>query len=202
MRDFRPAAFALSVACLAFALSAISSGEVLAQAKQAPPKQSAPAQAAPPPAQQEAPALKQIALTEKQIEGVLAAQKDVDAITDKIPDDAKPDPKIDAQLDAVAKKNGFASYDEYNTVVDNISLVLGGFDPATKKFVGAEAVLKAQIAQIQADKKMPAKDKKEALADLNEALKSPPPAIENKGNIDLVAKYYDKLAEALGEGEE
>jgi hypothetical protein len=202
MREiFRPAAFALTTACLALALSAISSSEVLAQAKQAPPAKQAPAQAAPP-AAAEAPAVKQIALTEKQIEGVLAAQKDVDAITDKIPDNAKPDPKIDAQLDAVAKKNGFASYDEYNTVVDNISLVLGGFDPATKKFVGAEAVLKAQIAQIQADKKMPAKDKKEALADLNEALKSPPPAIENKGNIDLVAKYYDKLAEALGESEE
>jgi hypothetical protein len=202
MREiFRPAAIALSTACLALALSAISSGEVLAQAKQAPPKQ-APAQAAPPPAQQEVPAIKQIALTEKQIEGVLAAQKDVDAITDKITDNAKPDPKIDAQLDAVAKKNGFASYDEYNTVIDNISLVLGGFDPATKKFVGAEAVLKAQIAQVKADKKMSAKDKKEVLADLNEALKSPPPAIENKGNIDLVAKYYDKLAEALGEGEE
>jgi hypothetical protein len=203
MREiFRPAACALSVACLALAMSVISSGEVLAQAKQAPPKQSAPAQAAPPPAA-EAPAVKQIALTEKQVESVLAAQKDVDAITDKIPDDnAKPDPKIDAQLDAVAKKYGFASYDDYNNVVDNISLVLGGFDPATKKFVGAEAVLKAQIAQLQADKKMPAKDKKEALADLNEALKSPPPAIENKGNIDIVAKYYDKLAEALGEGEE
>ena len=202
MREiFRPAACALSVAFLAFAISAVSSGEVMAQAKQAPPKQSAPAQAAPP-AAAEAPTVKQIALTEKQIEGVLAASKDVDAITDKIPDNAKPDPKVDAQLDAVAKKNGFASYDEYNSVVDNISLVLGGFDPATKKFVGAEAVIKAQIAQIQADKKMPAKDKKEALADLNEALKSPPPAIENKGNIDLVAKYYDKLAEALGDGEE
>ena len=203
MREiFRPAACALSVACLAIAISAISSGEVLAQAKQAPPKQAAPAQAAPPPAQQQAPAVKQIALTEKQVQGVLTASKDVDAITDKIPDNAKPDPKIDAQLDAVAKKNGFASYDEYNTVVDNISLVLGGFDPATKKFVGAEAVLKAQIAQVQADKKMPAKDKKAALADLNEALKSPPPAIENKANIDLVAKYYDKLAEALGESDE
>ena len=198
---FRPAASVLSVACLALAISAISSGEVLAQAKQAPPKQAAPAPAAPP-AQQEAPAIKQIALTEKQVESVLAAQKDIDAITDKIPDNAKPDPKIDAQLDAVAKKNGFASYDEYNTVVDNISLVLGGFDPATKKFVGAETVLKAQIAQIQADKKMSAKDKKEALADLNEALKSPPPAIENKANIDIVAKFYDKLAEALGEGED
>jgi hypothetical protein len=41
-------------------------------------------------------------------------------------------------------------------------------------------------------------DKKEALDDLNEALKAPAPAIENKGNIDLVGKYYDKLAEALG----
>ena len=202
MREiFRPAVCALSVACLALAMSAVSNTDAMAQAKQAPPKQSAPAQAAPPPAA-EAPAVKQIALTEKQIQGVLAASKDVDAITDKIPDNAKPDPKVDAQLDAAAKKNGFASYDEYNSVVDNISLVLGGFDPATKKFVGAETVLKAQIAQIQADKKMPAKDKKEALADLNEALKTPPPAIENKGNIDLVAKYYDKLAEALGEGEE
>jgi hypothetical protein len=202
MREiFRPAACALSVACLALAMSAVSSSAVLAQAKQAPPKQSAPAQAAPSPAA-DAPDVKQIALTEKQIEGVLAAQKDVDAITDKIPDNAKPDPKIDAQLDAVAKKNGFAGYDEYNTVVDNISLVLGGFDPATKKFIGAEAVLKAQVAQVQADKKMPAKDKKAVLADLNDALKSPPPAIENKGNIDLVTKYYDKLAEAFGEAEE
>ena len=200
MRSFAPPPAALSIACLALAMSAVSSGDVLAQAKQAPPKQlPGPGRAA---AAAEAAAIKQIALTDKQIEGVLAAQKDMDAITDKIPDNAKPDPKVDAQLDGVAKKNGFASYDEYNTVVDNISLVLGGFDPATKKYVGAEAVIKAQIAQVQADKKMPAKDKKEALADLNEALKSPPPAIENKGNIDLVAKYYDKLADALGDDEE
>ena len=201
MREIvRPLASVLSVACLAFSISAVSSSAVLAQAKMAPaPKQ----QAAPPPAAaQEAPALKQIALTDKQIEQVLAGQKDIDAITDKIPDNAKPDPKVDAQLDAAAKKAGFASYDEYNTVVDNISLVLGGFDPATKKYVGAEAVMKAQLAQIQADKKMSAKDKKEAVADINEALKSPPPAVENKGNIDLVGKYYDKLAAALGDSQQ
>jgi hypothetical protein len=203
MRIFVPTGrAALMLACFAAATVAASTDGALAQAKQQQMAPPAKQQAGPPPQAQEAPAVKQIALTEKQVESVLAASKDVDAITDKIPDNAKPDPKIDAQLDAVAKKYGFASYDEYNSVVDNISLVLGGFDPATKKFVGAEAVLKAQIAQLQADKKMPAKDKKEALADLNEALKSPPPAIENKGNIDIVAKYYDKLAEALGEGEE
>jgi hypothetical protein len=199
MREIaRPLVRALSLACLAAMIAVLSSGEVLAQAKQAPPKQMAPAQAAPPPPQQETP-LKQIALTEAQVQGVLSAAKEMDPIVEKIPENAKPDPKITAQLEVVAKKNGFASYDEYNTVVDNISLVLGGFDPATKKFVGAETVIKAQIAQVQADKKMPAKDKKAALADLNDALKSPQPAVENKGNIDLVAKYYDKLADALGD---
>jgi hypothetical protein len=204
MPDFvRPVAAALSIACLAASMAMLSSTGALAQAKQAPSKQMAPPpakEAAPPPAQ-EIP-MKQMALTEKQIEGVLTATKEMSPITDKLPDDGRPDPKILAQLDAVAKKHGFASYDEYNSVVDNIGLVLAGFDPATKKYVGTDAVIKSQIAQVQADKKMPAKDKKEALADLNEALKSPAPAVENKGNIDLVARYYDKLAEALGEGDQ
>ena len=202
MREYvRPFAATLSIACLAASMAMLSSSDALAQAKQAPPKQMAPApQAAPPPAE-EAP-VKQMALTEKQIEGVLSAQKDMDAITEKLPENAKPDPKITAQLEAVAKKNGFASYDEYNDVVANINMVLGGFDPATKKYVGSDAVIKAQIAQVEADKKMSPKDKKEALADLNEALKAPVPPIENKGNIDLVAKYYDKLADALGDDQQ
>jgi hypothetical protein len=200
MREFvRRFAALLSIACLAVSIAAISTDGALAQVKQTPPKQMAPApQDAPP----QPPAMKQMALTEKQIEGVLAATKEMDPITEKLPENAKPDPKIDAQLEAVAKKNGFASLAEYNNVVDNVSLVLGGFDPATRKYVGSDAVIKAQIAQVQADKKMSPKDKKEALADLNEALKSPAPAIENKGNIDLVTKYYDKLAAALDDGQQ
>jgi hypothetical protein len=169
-----------------------SSGAAFAQAKQQP----APAQQAAP---EQTPTLKQIALTDKQLDGVLAAQKDMDAITEKLPENTAPDAKVIAQLDGVAKKHGFASYDDYNNVVDNVSLVLGGFDPTSKKYVGNEAVIKSQIAQVEADKKMPAKDKKEALAELNQALKTPAPAIENKANIDLVGKYYDKLVAALGD---
>jgi len=196
----RPVAAVLGIGCLAMSLAAMSATAAFAQAKQAPPaKQAAPAPQAAPAA--EAP-LKQVALTDKQIESVLASQKEMDAITEKLPEDAKPDPKITAQLEAVAKKYGFTSYDDYNVVIDNVSLVLGGFDPQTKKYVGAEAVLKQQIAAVQADKKMPAKDKKEALADLNEALKQPAPEIENKGNIELVGKYYDKLADALGDDQQ
>lgn len=188
----RPAVTALGVAWLLSAASLAFSGAAFAQAKQqpAPTQQTAPAQV---------PALKQIALTDKQLDGVLAAQKDMDAITAKLPENTAPDQKVIAQLDGVAKKHGFASYDDYNNVVDNISLVLGGFDPATKKYVGNEAVIKSQIAQVEADKKMPAKDKKEALDELNQALKTPAPAVENKANIDLIGKYYDKLVAALGD---
>ena len=191
MREFiRPAVAALSMACLAVSIAAVTPTGALAQAKQqmAPAPQGAP------------PALKQIALTDKQVQGVLAAQKDMDAITDKLPENAKPDPKVTAQLDGVAKKNGFAGYDEYNDVVDNIGMVMSGIDSTSKKYVGLAAVTKAQIAEVQADKKMSAKDKKEALEELNQTLKQPEPTIDNKGNIDLVVKNYDKLEAVMGDG--
>jgi hypothetical protein len=189
MRMFvRTTLAALSIAGLAMSFGALSSDQALAQAKQ-----DAPVQAGQPPQ------LKQIALTQKQIDDVLASQKEMDAITDKLPDNAPPDAKVIAQLDGVAKKHGFASYDEYNNVIDNISLVMGGIDPQTKKYVGSEAVIKEQIAQVQADKKMKAEDKKEALTNLDMAMKAKAPDVENKGNIDLVTKNYDKLSAALGE---
>ena len=125
----------------------------------------------------------------------------MDPITAKLQPNAKPDPKVIAQLEGVAKKNGFASYDEYNNVMDNIGLVFAGIDPATKKYVGPEAVIKSQIAEVQADKKMSPKDKKAALDDLNMALKDPGPAVQNKGNIDLVVKNYDKLLPIMGDSQ-
>ncbi|KWV60113.1 hypothetical protein AS156_29600 [Bradyrhizobium macuxiense] len=199
MREIvRPILAAMSVACLAMSMTAASNSGAFAQTKQQTP----PAQAAPAPQDQQLPPIKQMALTDKQIDSAIAASKEMDPITAKLTENAKPDPKVVAQLESIAKKNGFASYDDYNNVVDNISLVLGGFDPQTKKYVGPEAVLKGQIAQIQADKKMSASDKKEALADIDQALKSPPPAVENKGNIDLVTKSYDKLMEEFGGNDE
>jgi hypothetical protein len=194
MREFiRPVAITLGIVCLSASMAVLSTPDALAQAMQ----KMAPAQAAPPAGQP--PAVKQIALTDKQVDGVIAAAKDMDALSEKMPESGKPDPKLSAQLEAAAKKYGFASYDDYNSVVDNIGLVMSGIDPATKKYVGGAAVIKAQIAQVQADKKMSAKDKKEALEDLTQAAKAPEPTIENKGNIDLVVKNFDKLAAIMGD---
>lgn len=157
-------------------------------------------QSGPSPASQnagnEAADLQQIALTDKQVQGLLDAQKDLDAITGKLPEDKAPDAKVMAQLDAIAKKHGFASYVEYGNVAANVDMLLDGFDPQTKKFVGFEAVLKSQIAHIDADSKIPAADKKEALEELNAALKNVP-TLQYPANVDLVTKYYDKLNDSL-----
>ena len=50
----------------------------------------------------------------------------MDAITAKLPENGQPDAKAMAQIDAVAKKNGFASAQEYNDVTDNIGMVIVG----------------------------------------------------------------------------
>jgi hypothetical protein len=195
MREFiRPVAITFSIVCLAASMAVLPSNSAMAQAKGG---QMAPAPAAAPAGQP--PAVKQIALTDKQVQGVIAAAKDMDALSEKVPENGKPDPKLTAQFEATAKKYGFASYDEYNTVVDNIGMVMSGIDSTSKKYVGSAAVIKAQIAEVQADKKMSAKDKKEALDDLNQAAKAPEPNIENKGNIDLVVKNYDKLDAIMGD---
>ncbi|EKS30868.1 hypothetical protein [Afipia felis] len=179
-----------SLAALGLIGTLAFSPAALAQAKpEAPPQ---PAQVQPPQAQP--PQVKQVALTEKQVQDLIAAQQEMNAITDKLPEDAddKPDPKVQTQLEAVTKKHGFASYDEFSDVATNVALVLSGIDPKTKTFSEPPVALKKQIAAVSADKNMPEKDKKAALADMNEALKYAV-NVQYPENVTLVTKYYDKL---------
>lgn len=154
------------------------------------------AQGAPKGAPQGAPQeIKQIKLTETQLQGFLAAQGDISAVTSKIKGD-KPDPKLIGELEAAAKKHGFASLQELDDVSANISIVMSGIDPKTKEFSQPPEAIRKDIAEVTADKSIPAKEKKEILDDLNLALKFAKP-VQFPENVDLVKKYYDKL-DALG----
>lgn len=137
--------------------------------------------------------VKQIKLTDKQVQGLIAAYKDMGVLVAKIPQDSdKIDPKLQAQFEATAKKYGFASYAEYDDVFNNVSLVMSGIDPQTKAFIEPPEALKRQIAEVQADKTMSKEEKKQALEEMNEALKDARP-VEFKENVALVTKYLDKL---------
>ena len=73
----------------------------------------------------------------------------------------KPDPKLDAQAEAVAKKNGFASLDEFEGVSTNISMIMSGIDPQTKKFTEPPEQIRKEIAALKADKSVPEAEKKQ-----------------------------------------
>jgi hypothetical protein len=140
--------------------------------------------------------MKQIKLTEKHIQGFIAASRDMAQLDGADPD--KPDPKMEAQAAAVAKKNGFASLAEYDDASMNISMIMSGIDPQTKKFTEPPEQIRREIAALKADKSVPEAEKKEGLAQLEEALKDAKP-IRFKENIALVLKHFDKLAPLMQE---
>src|SRR6266480_957686 len=108
-------------------------------------------------------------ITEKRIQGFMAASKDIAKLYDGADAD-KPDPKVEAQAGAIAKKSGFASLAEYEDVSMNIAMIIYGIDPQTKKFTEPPEQIKKEIA----------------------ALKDAKP-VQFKENIALVLKYFDQL---------
>ena len=142
-------------------------------------------------------AVKQIKLTDKQIEGFVAAQKDMSAVAEKMQSNAdKPDPKIQAELESIAKKHGFGNFEEYDDVAANISMVMAGIDPQSKAFTEPKVAIQKEIEEVQGDKSIPEKEKKQMLEELNEALKTAAP-VQHPSNVDIVKKYFDKIESVL-----
>jgi hypothetical protein len=140
---------------------------------------------------------KQIKLTEKHIQGFMASYEDMAKLFESANPD-NPDAKVEAQAAVIAKKNGFASLAEYDGAWMNISMIMSGIDPQTKKFTEPRNQIKNEIAALKADKSVPEAEKKEGLAQLEAALKNAKP-IQFKENIALVLKYFDQLAPLMRE---
>jgi hypothetical protein len=114
---------------------------------------------------------KQIKLTDKHIQSFMAAYEDMAKVSESANPDKPDDPKVEAQAEAVAKKNGFASLAEFDDVSMNILMIMSGIDPQTKKFAEPPEQIKKEIAALRADKSVPEAEKKEDLAQLEAALK-------------------------------
>ena len=141
--------------------------------------------------------VKQIKLTEKLIQGFMAAYDDIAKLYYGANPD-KPDPKVDAQAAVIAKKNGFASLAQYEDVSTNITMIMSGIDPQTKKFTEPPEQIKNEIAALKVDKSVPEAEKQEGLAQLEAALKIAKP-IQFQENIALVLKYFDQLVPFMQE---
>jgi hypothetical protein len=142
--------------------------------------------------------IRQIELTTKQVEGFIAAQKDLAELAKKMEGTKaeQPDPKAQAEVEAIAKKHGFKNFADYDDVGSNIDMILAGIDADTKKFVPPQESLKKEIESVSADKSLAAADKAKLLEELNDSLKTAP-AIQYPSNVTLIERYFDKLAAVL-----
>lgn len=140
--------------------------------------------------------LKQIKLTELQVKNFIAAQPDLAKVAGKVQEAGEaPDPALQAELDGIAKKHGFASFAELDDVAANISIVMAGLD-GEGKFTDPVEALKKELEGVNADKEMPEADKKQVVEELTEAIKTTPP-LQYKENVDLVKANRAEIEKAL-----
>jgi hypothetical protein len=142
--------------------------------------------------------IQQVQLSDKVIEGFIAAQKDMAKVAEKIQGSAndKPDKKIQDELEGVAKQHGFKDFAQYDDVAANISMVMAGIDPQSGSFTDPVESIKKEIAEVTTDKTIKDADRKTMLEELNEALKVTQP-IKFPENIVLVKKYREKIDAVL-----
>jgi hypothetical protein len=132
--------------------------------------------------------VKQIRLTERQIQGFIAAQKEMAVVAEF----GQRDPRLQTESDTVANKNGFKDFAEYDEVAANILMVFAGIDPQSKQYTDPQTATKKKIAEIIGDKTISKRDKKELLIEFKKWLNAAQP-IQYPSNIELVRKYYDQI---------
>jgi hypothetical protein len=144
------------------------------------------------------PQFKQVKLTEKKVQGFIAAQKQLAPLSSKLEASAdKPDPALQKQVEEIAKSNGFSTVDELDEVSANISLVLAGLDTQTGQFTEPPDQIRKEMEAIKQDKQMSQEEKNQALAEMQNALKTATP-LQFKENVALVKKYRKQLDELIG----
>jgi len=148
--------------------------------------------AAPPqPAEPEEMEIEEIELTQTQIDAFIATDKEIAPITSKLKGNAQPSKQMMSQMETIARKNGFKDFDEFADVAMNIGMVFGGIEPQSKQY-NPEELIRREIAAVQGNNKIPAKQKQQILKDLQQASTSVP-KLKHPANAELVAKNYDRL---------
>lgn len=153
-----------------------------------------------PVAAQDVEELKQIELSDAQVSGFISAQKDLQPLSAKLLEGGdKPDDALKGELDGIAKKHGFQSFMDMETVGANISLVLDGLDRKTGNYTDPVEKMKQELENIKGDASIPDDDKKLVVEDLNQEIKAAKP-LQFASNIEVVKKYQPELEKLTVEG--
>ena len=141
--------------------------------------------------------IKQLKLTETQVKSFISAQPDLATVAPKLQEAGDNiQPALQTELDTIAKKHGFASFQELDDVAANISIVMAGLDSKSGEFTEPVEALKKELNDVTADASIPDADKKQLMQELNEAI-STTPRLEHIENVELVKAHRAEIEKAL-----
>ena len=145
--------------------------------------------------------IRQFKLTSEQIKGLVAAQSDLAEIAarlEKLPDDTEV--SVQKELNIIATKHGFKDFTELDDVSANVQIVLDGIDPETGDYADPLLDLKEELADVRADRELPAEERKTLIEELEEAV-SLIPKLKFPENVELVKSHHKLIQNALDAGD-
>ncbi len=141
--------------------------------------------------------IKQLKLTDAQVKSFISAQPDLATVAPKLQEAGDNiAPALQTELDEIAKKHGFASFEELDSVAANISIVMAGLDSKSGEFTEPVEALKKELSDVTADASIPDADKKQLMQELTEAINTTP-RLEHVENVDLVKAHRAEIEKAL-----
>jgi hypothetical protein len=106
---------------------------------------------------------------------------------------------LKGELDGIAKKHGFESFLDMETVGANISIVLDGLDRKTGAYTDPVEKMKLELENIKTDASIPEDDKKLVIEDLNQEIAAAKP-LQFQSNIEVVKKFQPELEKLTVDG--
>ncbi|MEO1206102.1 MAG: hypothetical protein AAFV45_07195 [Pseudomonadota bacterium] len=140
---------------------------------------------------------KQVPLTEQSIQNVIAAQADLEVFAKTLQSPGEElTTEQEAEVNEIAVKHGFATFNDLEDATTTISMVLASIDPETGEFSEPRKVLEEELEAIKADKDLVDEDRAIMIAEI-EATIATDPKVDHPENIALVQKFKDQLIKVL-----
>ncbi len=140
---------------------------------------------------------KQVQLTDANVQNYIKAHSELQGLLEQIEKAGdKPEPKLIAQLETLAKKHGFSSFDDLDAVSSTIAFIVTGFDLESGEFIEPRKAMQEEIAMLKKDKALKEDERNEIIKELEEAVKTTPD-VAHKENIALVKKYLRDLEKIM-----
>ena len=135
----------------------------------------------------------QIQLTPALVKGYIAANARLSELFDRMDNsDSNPDPKLDAEVEGVAKRHGFKNYDELANVGSNIGFVMSGIDEEDGSFKEPLEFLYEELTAVEQDLSLDVEEKQQLIASIKESIEQTP-KLKYPGNVEIVRPYLNEL---------